>query len=148
MKINFIPESYIEISHKKFIKKHIVLIIILLTINIIFFNKVLWSMKRMDLINEEIHSLDLKKQRENTNNHKTDKNYNLFINLWENTNEGIIVDSFNIKEGRAILEGRCLDLNNYYSLLNLLEKDKKVNIKNLDVPEKEEDFYKFKFILE
>ncbi|WP_045517627.1 hypothetical protein, partial [Clostridium sporogenes] len=114
----------------------------------IFFNKVLWSMKRMDVINEEIHSLNLKKERKNTNNHKTDKNYNLFINLWENTNEGIIVDSFNIKEGRAILEGRCLDLNNYYSLLNLLEKDKKINIKNLDVPEKEEDFYKFKFILE
>ncbi|NFU63919.1 hypothetical protein FDF78_14965, partial [Clostridium sporogenes] len=139
---------YIEISHKKSIKKHIVLIIILLTINIIFFNKVLWSMKRMDLINEEIHNLNLKKQRKNNNNHKTDKNYNLFINLWKNTNEGIIVDSFNIKEGRAILEGRCLDLNNYYSLLNLLEKDKKINIKNLDVPEKEEDFYKFKFILE
>ncbi|NFT02907.1 hypothetical protein FDF18_06235, partial [Clostridium sporogenes] len=108
----------------------------------------LWSMKRVDLINEEIHNLNLKKQRKNNNNHKTDKNYNLFINLWKNTNEGIIVDSFNIKEGRAILEGRCLDLNNYYSLLNLLEKDKKINIKNLDVPEKEEDFYKFKFILE
>jgi len=105
-------------------------------------------MKRMDVINEEIHSLNLKKQRKNTNNHKIDKNYNLFINLWENTNEGIIVDSFNIKEGRANLEGRCLDLNDYYSLLNLLEKDKKINIKNLDVPEKEEDFYKFKFILE
>lgn len=148
MKINFIPESYIEINHKKSIKNHIVLIIILLTINIIFFNKVLWSMKRMDVINEEIHSLNLKKQRKKTNNHKIDKNYNLFINLWENTNEGIIVDSFNIKEGRANLEGRCLDLNDYYSLLNLLEKDKKINIKNLDVPEKEEDFYKFKFILE
>ncbi|APH14156.1 hypothetical protein NPD5_125 [Clostridium sporogenes] len=148
MKINFIPESYIEIGHKKSIKNHIVLIIILLTINIIFFNKVLWNMKRMDVINEEIHSLNLKKQRKNTNNHKIDKNYNLFINLWENTNEGIIVDSFNIKEGRANLEGRCLDLNDYYSLLNLLEKDKKINIKNLYVPEKEEDFYKFKFILE
>ncbi|EPY2271250.1 hypothetical protein ACXAUS_000032 [Clostridium sporogenes] len=148
MKINFIPESYIEITHKKSIKNHIVLIIILLTINIIFFNKTLWSMKKIDVINEEIHSLNLKKQRENTNNHKTDKNYNLFINLWENTNEGIIVDSFNIKEGRANLEGRCLDLNDYYSLLNLLEKDKKINIKNLDAPEKEEDFYKFKFILE
>ncbi|NFF78258.1 hypothetical protein FCV38_15025, partial [Clostridium sporogenes] len=80
--------------------------------------------------------------------YKTDKNYYLIIILRQNTNEGIIVDSVDIKEGRAILEGRCLDLNNYYSLLNLLEKDKKINIKNLDVPEKEEDFYKFRFILE
>ncbi|KCZ67990.1 hypothetical protein [Clostridium sporogenes] len=83
MKINFIPESYIEISHKKSIKKHIVLIIILLTINIIFFNKVLWSMKRMDLINEEIHNLNLKKQRKNNNNHKTDKKLQSFYKSME-----------------------------------------------------------------
>lgn len=148
MKINFIPESYIEISHKKIYKKPYSINNYSINYKYYIFNKVLWSMKRMDVINEEIHSLNLKKQRKNTNNHKIDKNYNLFINLWENTNEGIIVDSFNIKEGRANLEGRCLDLNDYYSLLNLLEKDKKINIKNLDVPEKEEDFYKFKFILE
>lgn len=135
-------------NHKKSIKNHIILIIILLTINIIFFNKALWSMKRIDVINKEIHSLNLKKQRESIDNHKVDKNYDLFISLYENINEGIIVDSFNIKEGRANLEGRCLDLDNYYSLLNLLEKNKKINIKNLDTPEKEEDFYKFKFILE
>lgn len=54
-----------------------------------------------------------------------DKNYDLFISLYENINGGIIVDSFNIKEDRANLEGRCLDLDNYYSLLNLLEKNKK-----------------------
>lgn len=60
MKINFIPESYIEMNHKKSIKNHIILIIILLTINIIFFNKALWSMKRIDVINKEIHSLNLK----------------------------------------------------------------------------------------
>ncbi len=60
MKINFIPESYIEMYHKKSIKNHIILIIILLTINIIFFNKALWSMKRIDVINKEIHSLNLK----------------------------------------------------------------------------------------
>ncbi|PIH05601.1 hypothetical protein [Clostridium combesii] len=148
MKINFIPESYIEMNHKKSIKNHIILIIILLTINIIFFNKALWSMKRIDVINKEIHSLNLKKHRESIDNHKVDKNYDLFISLYENINGGIIVDSFNIKEGRANLEGRCLDLDNYYSLLNLLEKNKKINIKNLDTPEKEEDFYKFKFILE
>ncbi|HID0758116.1 TPA: hypothetical protein ACXC98_003597, partial [Clostridium botulinum] len=130
------------------IKNHIILIIILLTINIIFFNKALWSMKRIDVINKEIHSLNLKKQRESIDNHKVDKNYDLFISLYENINGGIIVDSFNIKEGRANLEGRCFDLDNYYSLLNLLEKNKKINIKNLDTPEKEEDFYKFKFILE
>nr|WP_208459704.1 hypothetical protein [Clostridium botulinum] len=135
-------------NHKKSIKNHIILIIILLTINIIFFNKALWSMKRIDVINKEIHSLNLKKQRESIDNHKVDKNYDLFISLYENINGGIIVDSFNIKEGRANLEGRCLDLDNYYSLLNLLEKNKKINIKNLDTPEKEEDFYKFKFILE
>ncbi|NFU03360.1 hypothetical protein FDF61_13775, partial [Clostridium botulinum] len=117
-------------------------------INIIFFNKALWSMKRVDVINKEIHSLNLKKQRESIDNHKVDKNYDLFISLYENINGGIIVDSFNIKEGRANLEGRCFDLDNYYSLLNLLEKNKKINIKNLDTPEKEEDFYKFKFILE
>ncbi|NFL50215.1 hypothetical protein FDB94_17445 [Clostridium botulinum] len=148
MKINSIPESYIEMNHKKSIKNHIILIIILLTINIIFFNKALWSMKRIDVINKEIHSLNLKKQRESIDNHKVDKNYDLFISLYENINGGIIVDSFNIKEGRANLEGRCFDLDNYYSLLNLLEKNKKINIKNLDTPEKEEDFYKFKFILE
>nr|WP_280639300.1 hypothetical protein [Clostridium botulinum] len=135
-------------NHKKSIKNHIILIIILLTINIIFFNKALWSMKRIDVINKEIHSLNFKKQRESIDNHKVDKNYDLFISLYENINGGIIVDSFNIKEGRANLEGRCLDLDNYYSLLNLLEKNKKINIKNLDTPEKEEDFYKFKFILE
>ncbi|WP_434291939.1 hypothetical protein [Clostridium botulinum] len=148
MKINFILESYIEMNHKKSIKNHIILIIILLTINIIFFNKALWSMRRIDVINKEIHSLNLKKHRESIDNHKVDKNYDLFISLYENINGGIIVDSFNIKEGRANLEGRCLDLDNYYSLLNLLEKNKKINIKNLDTPEKEEDFYKFKFILE
>lgn len=135
-------------NHKKSIKNHIILIIILLTINIIFFNKALWSMKRIDVINKEIHSLNLKKHRESIDNHKVDKNYDLFISLYENINGGIIVDSFNIKEDRADLEGRCLDLDNYYSLLNLLEKNKKINIKNLDAPEKEEDFYKFKFILE
>nr|WP_207730146.1 hypothetical protein [Clostridium botulinum] len=135
-------------NHKKSIKNHIILIIILLTINIIFFNKALWSMKRIDVINKEIHSLNLKKQRESIDNHKVDKNYDLFISLYENINGGIIVDSFNIKEGRANLEGRCSDLDNYYSLLNLLERNKKINIKNLDTPEKEEDFYKFKFILE
>ncbi|NFJ98519.1 hypothetical protein FDA90_15490, partial [Clostridium botulinum] len=102
----------------------------------------------IDVINKEIHSLNFKKQRESIDNHKVDKNYDLFISLYENINGGIIVDSFNIKEGRANLEGRCLDLDNYYSLLNLLEKNKKINIKNLDTPEKEEDFYKFKFILE
>ncbi|NFB27483.1 hypothetical protein EXM71_08430 [Clostridium botulinum] len=148
MKINLIPESYIEMNHKKSIKNHIILIIILLTINIIFFNKALWSMKRIDVINKEIHSLNFKKQRESIDNHKVDKNYDLFISLYENINGGIIVDSFNIKEGRANLEGRCSDLDNYYSLLNLLERNKKINIKNLDTPEKEEDFYKFKFILE
>nr|WP_202630068.1 hypothetical protein [Clostridium botulinum] len=135
-------------NHKKSIKNHIILIIILLTINIIFFNKALWSMKRIDVINKEIHSLNFKKQRESIDNHKVDKNYDLFISLYENINGGIIVDSFNIKEGRANLEGRCSDLDNYYSLLNLLERNKKINIKNLDTPEKEEDFYKFKFILE
>nr|WP_208459560.1 hypothetical protein [Clostridium botulinum] len=135
-------------NHKKSIKNYIILIIILLIINIIFFNKALWSMKRIDAINKEIHSLNLKKQRESIDDHKVDKNYDLFISLYENINGGIIVDSFNIKEGRANLEGRCLDLDNYYSLLNLLEKNKKINIKNLDAPEKEEDFYKFKFILE
>nr|WP_208459959.1 hypothetical protein [Clostridium botulinum] len=135
-------------NHKKSIKNHIILIIILLTINIIFFNKALWTMKRIDVINKEIHSLNFKKQRESIDNHKVDKNYDLFISLYENINGGIIVDSFNIKEGRANLEGRCSDLDNYYSLLNLLERNKKINIKNLDTPEKEEDFYKFKFILE
>ncbi|NFM75740.1 hypothetical protein FDC00_11125 [Clostridium botulinum] len=137
MKINFIPESYIEMNHKKSKKKNIILI-----------NKALWSMKRIDVINKEIHSLNFKKQRESIDNHKVDKNYDLFISLYENINGGIIVDSFNIKEGRANLEGRCSDLDNYYSLLNLLERNKKINIKNLDTPEKEEDFYKFKFILE
>ncbi|NFA61361.1 hypothetical protein EXM42_13445, partial [Clostridium botulinum] len=74
--------------------------------------------------------------------------YTLFINLYENINEGIVVGSFNIKDGKASLEGKCSDLRNYYSLLNLLEENKKINIKSLDAPEKEEEFYKFKFIME
>ncbi|MGO5066290.1 hypothetical protein ACTQ4U_11875, partial [Clostridium sp. LCP25S3_F8] len=92
--------------------------------------------------------LNLKKQKNNNYNNKTDRNYTLFINLYENINEGIVVDNFNIKDGKASLEGKCSDLRNYYSLLNLLEENKKINIKSLDAPEKEEEFYKFKFIVE
>ncbi|MDS1002536.1 hypothetical protein P9J83_03340 [Clostridium sporogenes] len=148
MKINFIPESYIESTHKKDIKKYMILIIILLTINVIFFNKALLNRKDIDAINKQIYNLNLKKQKNNNYNNKTDRNYTLFINLYENINEGIVVDSFNIKDGKASLEGKCSDLRNYYSLLNLLEENKKINIKNLDAPEKEEEFYKFKFIVE
>ncbi|EJP6473388.1 hypothetical protein NHI66_002732 [Clostridium botulinum] len=148
MKINFIPESYIESTHKKDIKKYMILIIILLTINVIFFNKALLNKKDIDAINKEIYNLNLKKQKNNNYNNKTDRNYTLFINLYENINEGIVVDSFNIKDGKASLEGKCSDLRNYYSLLNLLEENKKINIKSLDAPEKEEEFYKFKFIVE
>ncbi|KOR26656.1 hypothetical protein ACFLKB_12245 [Clostridium sp. FAM 1755] len=148
MKINFIPESYIESTHKKDIKKYMILIIILLTINVIFFNKALLNRKDIDAINKQIYNLNLKKQKNNNYNNKTDRNYTLFINLYENINEGIVVDSFNIKDGKASLEGKCSDLRNYYSLLNLLEENKKINIKSLDAPEKEEEFYKFKFIVE
>ncbi|NFV69456.1 hypothetical protein EXM63_10670 [Clostridium botulinum] len=148
MKINFIPESYIESTHKKDIKKYMILIIILLTINVIFFNKALLSRKDRDDINKQIYNLNLKKEKNNNYNNKTDRNYTLFINLYENINEGIVVDSFNIKDGKASLEGKCSDLRNYYSLLNLLEENKKINIKSLDAPEKEEEFYKFKFIME
>ncbi|ENK1242445.1 hypothetical protein AB2063_000565 [Clostridium botulinum] len=148
MKINFIPESYIESTHKKDIKKYMILIIILLTINVIFFNKALLNRKDIDAINKQIYNLNLKKQKNNNYNNKTDRNYTLFINLYENINEGIVVDSFNIKDGKASLEGKCSDLRNYYSLLNLLEENKKINIKSLDAPEKEEEFYKFKFIME
>ncbi|NFI74918.1 hypothetical protein K8O96_01475 [Clostridium sporogenes] len=148
MKINFIPESYIESTHKKDIKKYMILIIILLTINVIFFNKALLNRKDIDDINKQIYNLNLKKEKNNNYNNKTDRNYTLFINLYENINEGIVVDSFNIKDGKASLEGKCSDLRNYYSLLNLLEENKKINIKSLDAPEKEEEFYKFKFIME
>ncbi|NFN87391.1 hypothetical protein FDF31_11300 [Clostridium sporogenes] len=148
MKINFIPESYIESTHKKDIKKYMILMIILLTINSVFFYKALSNRKNIDVINKEIYNLNLKKQKNNNYNNKTDRNYTLFINLYENINEEIVVDSFNIKDGKASLEGRCPDLHNYYSLLNSLEENKKINIKSLDAPEKEEDFYKFKFIVE
>ncbi len=46
------------------------------------------------------------------------------------------------------LRRQMSDLRNYYSLLNLLEENKKINIKSLDTPEKEKEFYRFKFIVE
>ncbi|EJO5346975.1 hypothetical protein NRP93_001041 [Clostridium botulinum] len=148
MKINFIPEKYIKMNHKKTIKKYIILIIFLLIINVILFNKTLYNLQKIDCINEEIYSLNLQNNKRNANNYKKDKNYNLFINLYENIDKEILLDNFNIKEGRADLKGSCKDLESYYSLLNLLEKNKKINIKNLDAPQKQGDFYKFKFILE
>ncbi|MCR1934175.1 hypothetical protein NSA27_05625 [Clostridium tepidum] len=148
MKINFIPESYIKSIHKKYIKIYIILIIILLITNVILFNKILLNKKNIDTINKEIYNLNFKKQKNNNYNNKTDRNYTLFMNLYQNINEEIIVDSFSIKDGKASLEGKCSDLRNYYSLLNLLEENKKINIKSLDTPEKEKEFYRFKFIVE
>ncbi|NFA62201.1 hypothetical protein EXM42_17970, partial [Clostridium botulinum] len=65
MKINFIPESYIESTHKKDMKKYMILIIILLTINVIFFNKALLNRKDIDDINKQIYNLNLKKEKNN-----------------------------------------------------------------------------------
>ncbi|WP_251859479.1 hypothetical protein [Clostridium sp. Marseille-Q2269] len=148
MKINFIPESYIQMNYKKVMKKYIVLIIVLFTINIVFFNKTLYSLKNIHCIKEEINILHMKKKKKSIDNIKKDNNYNLFISLYENMNKDILLDNLIIKEGRVYLDGKCVYLDSYYSLLNLLEKDKKVTIKNLNTPKKENDFYKFRFILE